>query len=187
MTTLTPNFALPYPDALDEPCEFAQDWCAFTDAVNAIANRFQATVNRTTPVIPMARMTLTTPVTLADGSILPFDSVSVNTAGWIDFDNSATNIVTDRAGVFVAVADATFATLDVGIHRMQLGINSGIPIIDGILDYGFGPIAMNVSHIVALNAPFTHNVRVAHNNVGSPITINKASFSVWWHADTATP
>lgn len=39
---VTANFALPYPGALDEPCDFAQDWCAFTDATSTVLAGLQA-------------------------------------------------------------------------------------------------------------------------------------------------
>lgn len=186
MTLFTPNFALPYPDALDEPCDFAIDWCAFTAAVNTVATRFETTINRTVPTIPMAKMTLTTPVTLLDGSLIPFDAVSVNTAGWVDFDASNTDIVTDRAGYFVCVASATLATTGVAGRRMQISINSGPPVQDGQLDRATSAVGLCALHTVQLSASFAHNVRVAQNGTGT-VTVNHATFSVWWHADTATP
>lgn len=187
MTTFTPNFALPYPDALDAPCDFAEDWCAFTSAVNAVATRFEATVNRTVPTIPMARMELVTPVTLLDGSLIPFNSVSVNTAGWVDFDASATDIVTDRAGYFVCVADANISSTGVLGQQIAISINSGVPGGDGQTDRAVTAMGFCCAHIIAnLTTPLAHNVRVTRNSVGS-LTVLSASFSVWWHADTATP
>ena len=186
MTSFTPNFALPYPSALDEPCDFAEDWCAFTSAVNTIATRFETTVNRTVPIIPMARMTLTSPVTILSSGTIPFDSVSVNTAGWVDFDSSNTDIVTDRAGYFVMVAEALIQTTTVAGTGVQIAINTGVPTADGQLDRNTSSLGLCISNLVNLTSPIAHNVIVSRTGVGN-IQVNTASFSIWWHADTATP
>lgn len=186
MTTFTPNFNLPYPDALDEPCDFAQDWCAFTSAVNTVATRFENTINRTVPTIPMARMTLNTPVVIINSGVIPFDSVSVNTAGWVDFDASASDIVTDRAGFFVLTAAVLIDTTTVTGTGLSIQINTGIPNSDGQLDRFLSSVGLCTTNIVQLDSPIAHNVRVSRTGTGN-IRVNNATFSVWWHADTATP
>lgn len=99
MTAYTPNLNLPYPDASDAPCDFAEDWCGFTDAVQVVLDRFEATANRTNPVIPMAYM-LRTGVSsvIAQEQLIPFTDVLVDTAGWIDFDVNSTIISPDIGG-----------------------------------------------------------------------------------------
>jgi len=186
MTLFTPNFGLPYPDALDEPCDFAVDWCAFTDAVNVVATRFETTVNRTVPTIPMARMTLTTPVTIPNTALIPFDSVSVNTAGWIDFDTSNTDITPDRAGFFVLNANALLnTTLSLGVDfALQFGSVSSLQ--DNQIDRATSSVGLTLARVQQLTTLFPFNVRVQRSTAGN-VTINAASFSVWWHADTATP
>src|SRR5688572_5282869 len=186
MTSFTPNFNLPYPSALDEPCDFAEDWCAFTDAVNAVATRFETTINGTTPVIPMARMTLTSPVAIVNGGLIPFDSVSVNTANWIDFDASNTDIVPDRAGFFVCVTQALFQTTGVLGNVFTLQIDTFTSTNDNQIDRATSSVGLNTTHMVQMTTPFALNVRV-QRTVAGILTINAASFSVWWHADTATP
>lgn len=186
MTLFTPNFALPYPDALDAPCDFAQDWCAFTDAVNAVATRFENTINRTVPVIPMARMTLTTPVTILNGGDIPFDSVSVNTAGWIDFDASNTTINPDRAGYFVINANALVDTTTLLGTVITVRIDGSSTYQDNQIDRFLSSIGNTTARIINIATPFPISVEIARSTVGN-LTINAASFTVWWHADTATP
>lgn len=186
MTAFTPNFALPYPTALDQPCDFAEQWCEFTDAANVVATRFETTVNRTVPLIPMARMTLTTPVSILNGGLVPFDSVSVNTAGWVDFDNSNTDITPDRAGFFVLNANALVqSTLSLGtVLTLELPAVSNFQ--DNQIDRATSSVGLTVARIRQLTTPFPLNIKISRSTVGN-LQINAASFSVWWHADTATP
>lgn len=186
MTAFTPNFSLPYPTALDAPCDFAEQWCEFTDAVNAVTTRFQTTVDRTVPTIPMARMTLTTPITIVNGGTIPFDSVSVNTAGWIDFDASNTDIVPDRAGYFVMTAQALFQTTGVLGNVFSLQFNNFTTQQDNQIDRATSSVGLNLTSMRLVTTPFAFNVRVQRTIAGN-LTINAASFSLWWHADTATP
>lgn len=186
MTAFTPNFALPYPDALDEPCDFAQDWCGFTDAVNAVATRFENTINRTVPVIPMARMSLTVPITILNNGDIPFDSVNVNTANWIDFDASQTEIVPDRAGFFVVSANALVGTTTVLGTVITIKLDGSSLHTDNQIDRFSSSIGVTVSRIQQITTPAPLSVEIARSTAGS-LTINAASFSVWWHADTATP
>lgn len=186
MTAFTPNFNLPYPTALDEPCDFAQQWCEFTDAVNVVATRFETTVNRTVPAIPMARMTLTVPVVVLNGGLIQFDSVSVNTADWIDFDASNTDIVTDRAGYFVVTASVLVQTTGVAGTTLAISGNTGLAVSDGQLDRNTSSLGLCLSYVVNLTTPQAHNILVSRSGTGN-IQINAACFSVQWHADTATP
>lgn len=186
MTAFTPNFNLPYPSALDEPCDFAQQWCDFTAAVNTVATRFETTVNRTIPAIPMARMTLTVPITILTGGTIPFDSVSVNTAGWIDFDTSNTDIVTDRAGYFVVTASVLVQTTAVAGTVLSISGNTGLARNDSQLDRNTSSLGLCISYITNPTTPQAHNILVTRSGTGN-IQINAAVFSVAWHADTATP
>ncbi len=186
MTSFTPSFGLPYPSALDEPCDFAQQWCQFTAAVNAVATRYETTVNRTVPVIPMARMTLTVPVVILNGGLVPFDSVSVNTAGWVDFDASNTDVSPDRAGFFVLNANVLFqTTTSLGtILSMQIPAVSNFQ--DNQIDRNTSSVGLSCTQIRQYTTPFPINVQVSRSTPGN-LQINAASLSVWWHADTATP
>jgi len=84
MTATTTNFALPYPTALDRPCDFASQWCDFTDALQTVIDGFQTVIDRTNPVIPIARMMVTTPVDVASNGEIPFDTLSVDTADLVE-------------------------------------------------------------------------------------------------------
>lgn len=186
MTAFTPNFNLPYPDALNSPCEFAADWCAFTEAIDEVVTHFEATVSRTVPAIPMARMTLTTPVTILNGGDIPFDSVSVNTANWIDFDANNTEILPDRAGYFVVYANALVNTTGSLGTVVTLRLDGSSTYQDNQIDRFTSSIGLTASRVQQISTSFPISVEIGRSTVGD-LTINAASFSVWWHADTATP
>ncbi|HSJ76766.1 MAG TPA: hypothetical protein VK899_11420, partial [Gemmatimonadales bacterium] len=86
MTVLTPNFSLPVPGPLDAPCDFPQQWCDFTDGVQTVLDGFETMADRTNPVVPLAKMQLLNTVNLLETSTVPFDTLTLNNAGMVDFD-----------------------------------------------------------------------------------------------------
>ena len=188
MTTFTPLFSLPYPDALDGPCDFAQDWCAFTAATQGVLDRFQATIDRTVPAIPMARMTLSTPLTTVSGSLITFDAVSVNTAGWVDFDADPSGITVDRGGRFILVGNAAVASTGVA-NQLTLATSGGFNgASDTQKDRAAGNYCLNVSCIFTVSTVTTFGLTVSRGSVPTGnVTISAACISLWWHADGAAP
>lgn len=124
MPNFTPNFNLPYPAPTDAPCDFDEQWCDFTDAVTSVLDGFQATVDRTYPVVPVAAVVrrnfedVTTPTPIPSSEslsgffVLPTDTVLVDTAGWIDPDLGPELIKVDIAAILTIVSAATFDTLN---------------------------------------------------------------------------
>src|SRR5688572_19508757 len=187
----TANFALPYPGALDEPCDFAQDWCAFTDAAGLVLDDFQALADRVYPVQPVAKMEITTSTIIARGSVVPFDSVVINNADYIDFDASNSTITVKRAGRFIAIFNAFVGTTGVANSRY-------------LVDFGFVPTSEDISEELDLaTSALTVNATAIYNSVLAPfdiyvvldssatavatLQIARAALSVFWHADRAAP
>lgn len=194
MTLFTPTFALPYPSATDAPCDFAEQWCEFTNAFNTVASAFQTTIDRTVPVVPLARMELTSPLPVVDGDNIRFDTLSVNTAAWVDFDADPAGITINQAGRFMAVATAHIQPSPV-VTGNYVGINisstSGIVGTSGsdqIRDRQLGVMGVSVSWLVTVTTPSRFAV-ICEQDGATLVqpTFNAATFAMWWHADTATP
>lgn len=192
MTAFTPNFGLPYPTASDEPCDFAEQWCAFTDAMQAVLDGFQSSADRSFPLIPIAQMRLTTPVTLTispQGNFapVPFDTVEVDTADWVDFDTSQSSMTINRAGRFMIVGNAALDPVNADNTIFLIRAVSGA--VDQRLDFGGDIDIGGVSAAVAvLTSPQTFELEVAESGSSNDsLTIFQATLTAYWIADGATP
>src|SRR5688500_14304081 len=94
----TPIFSLPYPGPSDAPCDFAEQWCDFTEAIDGVFTTFEAGIARTMPVIPLAIMRLTTVQLIPNLQRVPFDAVAADTAGMTDIASDPFHITITRAG-----------------------------------------------------------------------------------------
>lgn len=197
MPVLTPNFALPVPGALDEPCDFAQQWCDFTNSVQTVLDGFEAIADRTNPVVPLAKMQLTTTVVIAETSTVPFDTLTLNNANMIDFDSSNTTITIKRPGRFLALFNALFVASAASNTYFEAQIlptggtatNNRTPAIDDNFCFNnlinVGSTVSAVLHVVT--PPI--NIRTIVSVIGASenIRIDLASMSLFWFADRATP
>lgn len=186
----TANFALPYPGALDEPCDFAQDWCAFTDATQLVLDGFQATADRVYPVQPVAKMQVTTLTTITNDSIVPFDTVTFSNAGWIDFDASNTTITVKRPGRFVAAFNAFMTTSLVANSRFQtrFGLAPLSEPDSWELDLAASSVAFCANALYVSASPsFDVYIQLSNSSAVTTIEIIYASLSVYWHADRSAP
>lgn len=191
MTALTPNFALPYPTATDEPCDFAEQWCTFTDAMQTVLDRFQMSADRTSPLIPIAQMRLTAPVTLTitpQGQFapIPFDTVEVDTADWINFDSSQSSLTISRAGRFMLMGNAGLDPVNADNTLFSVRITGTT---DQRLDFGADiDIGGVTAAMVVTTSPQTFELEVAESGSSNDsLTIFQATFTAYWIADGATP
>jgi hypothetical protein len=186
LTATTTNFGLPYPTALDEPCDFAVQWCAFTDAVQTVIDGFQDVVDRTNPVIPIARLEVTTPVTIVAGSEIPFDSVTSDTASWVDFDADPRGVTINRAGRIVMVGSATCTSTGVNNNYLRLFISGDQ---DVVLDRtNYPTVGLNTAQTNVITTSVRRSLKVTRDDsTTANITVERATFSVFWFADRATP
>ncbi len=186
----TANFALPYPGALDEPCDFAQDWCAFTDAAQLVLSDFQASADRMYPVQPVAKMEITTNTFVVNNSIIPFDTVTFSNAGWIDFDASRTTITLNRPGRFIACFNAFMQTTFVANSRFQIKFGLA-PLSEQDsteLDLATTSVAFVGNALYNTTTPGTNiYIQLASTAAVANLEIQYASLSVYWHSDGAAP
>jgi len=182
----TTNFALPYPAALDAPCDFDTQWCDFTNAVQAVIDGFQLIADRTNPVIPIARMEVTTPVTILSGEEIPFDALTSDTAGWVDFDSDRSGVTINRAGRFALLGSATVTSTGVNNNYIRLFI---LLDQDVVLDRtSFTSVGLNTANVVVTTVPVRRSLKVSRDDSSNlTLTVQKATFSVFWFADRATP
>lgn len=189
MTLYTTNFAFPYPDGSNAPCDFDTDWCNFTNSVQALFDSYQAIVDRTIPVIPVARLLVTSNVTIANGAEVPFDTVSVDTAGWVDFDADQYGITTDRAGRFVAHAWARVSSTTLNNYiNLRIRYTGQVQNPDDNFNdqaQGVG-IAGCTAYLAALTTTTRWSLAIASAS-GSNVVVEAAEYNVMWHADRATP
>lgn len=190
MPSFTPNFALPYPNGTDAPCDFAQQWCDFSDAFQTQLDGFQAIIDRTIPVIPIARLELTVPYTAVALEPVRFDTLNIDTANWVDFDADPTTIRVDRGGIFVVVASAEIVTV-VGTNTYSMTMQS-IP-LGTIRDEQQKAAAaqgqsagFSLGALVTVTTPSTFGLYVNNNNLIN-VTLTRAALTVFWHADRSTP
>lgn len=185
MPGYTSNFNLPYPVDTDDPCNFATQWCDFTTAVNAVLDGFQATINRTVPVVPAAGFiaTISTTYNSAVTNFLSYDSEPFDTADWIDFDADNTKISIDRSGVF-HLNGADIQQPDGGNSTWTLEFVGAGASPNKILDRGVvGQIVGNWNTSLTFSA-FPQQVQMLVSGPNSIFTITRAYFSAIWHADT---
>lgn len=192
MTVLTPNFSLPVPGPLDDPCDFAQQWCDFTDATQGVLDRFEAVANRTNPNIPIAKMELRNTVHLTTDSHIPFDTLTLNNAGMVDFDASNTTINIKRPGRFVAIANVLFVyqpatTLYFNMQILTSNVEAGA---DNNLNIGLINVGSCATALFYVTSFLPRSVRLqvgVVSGVSTTLSVDLASLSLFWFADGATP
>lgn len=191
MTAFTPNFNLPYPTALDDPCDFAEQWCDFTNAVTGVLDGFEEIADRTNPSTLIAKMELTNAVTLAGPSILSFDAVSVNNAGMVDFDVSRQRIRINRPGRFSAEAHVLFTGSGVANNQFTIRIDGNTMQDKTRAVEVASPIIgmMYTTPFELVSFPFTPvDVWIEVDAATAPTyVVTNASLAVYWFADRSAP
>lgn len=191
----TTIFHLPYPASTDDPCDFAEQWCDFTEAIDAVLDTFDAAIDRTVPVIPAAMMRLSDPAVVVDSSAIIFDTVIIDTAGWTDMDADPYHMTVDRTGRYT-----------VGVF---IFVNSQAAIPPGFLggwvlaeapDGSATTLASMEVVDVGVNFYLMSGYKAAHSLVaGTQLsaiftagnitnrTIQDAALFAFWHSDTERP
>lgn len=196
MPVFTPNFSLPVPDALDAPCDFPEQWCGFTNSVQAILDGFEAIADRTNPVVPLAKMELRNTVNLVETSNVPFDTLTLNNANMVDFDASNTTITIKRPGRFLVVFNALFVAPAASNTYFEAqitptgstSVNRTIAIDDNFCLNNLINVGSTLTAVMHVATP-PINVRVVAQIIGTSenMIIDLASFSLFWFADRGAP
>jgi hypothetical protein len=183
MPDMTANFSLPYPAPSDDPCLFAEQWCDFTDAIDAVIANFTLGADRAVPLIPAAMLRATITRAILPGNPIPFDEVVFDTAGMTDLDADPYHIFIRQPGRYTTAA--FFSKVSSGavnsVTTLQMENIQG-----HILDRGAGP-----AYYLPLYSPSQNFLTVGtevsieyFSGSNSPQDIDSAWMSVFWHADT---
>lgn len=196
MTASTTNFNLPYPDSTDAPCDFAQQWCEFTDAIDVIFDRFQATLDRTVPMIPITVMRVTEQIVSTVSYNIPYDTLVIDSAGWTAVDVDSTMISPDMAGVLSfhvsvlhAQAAAPGAAMVDPVDSTGTLTEPNLPFKDQ-MDMNTCPVGIPLELAVMFSngiwVPGFSGIRNQTLSTVSPFTLQQASYAIYWHADGGT-
>jgi len=190
MPSLTPNFNLPYPAPGDNPCDFAEQWCEFTDAITARMAVFQAGANRTIPLIPIAMLRVTSPVSVGGGNPIPFDTVTIDTAGMTNIDVDPYTITITRPGrysigawISMDTIGAPFVTAEISItvaphNDANAETTDRGAVGSGYFMTGYTPAS---SYVIGDKCRMSYN----YGSVNA-FPVNEAWMSVFWHADSGS-
>jgi hypothetical protein len=89
---------LPYPGPTDAPCDFDDQWCQFTSAIDAVFDRWESGLSRAYPAVPAAKMRQTQQVTVFNSTQILFSEVTLDTAGMTNMDADPYTITITRTG-----------------------------------------------------------------------------------------
>jgi hypothetical protein len=191
MPNNTVNFNLPYPASTDEPCDFAQQWCDFTTALDLVFDDFQAAIDRTIPVVPVAILKLTETTNVLNFSPIPFDTVVVDTAGMTDMDVDRFTITIQRPGRYTVAGGIIKPTAGAPVpNQTSIFVEPEFDAQSIVHDFGGGGGVLY--HLAAYWAVGTYQVgdkvRLSFS-VGSQnlFAISTAWLCAAWHSDTEVP
>jgi hypothetical protein len=188
VTSFTPVYGLEYPNALDAPCDFPEDWCTFVEDVDAVLDRFELGASRVLPAIPIAKVQVTTPVLVPEFQAIPFDTVSLDTAGWTDFDTNNKIITVSRTARYTVCAAVNVATQGTINSTWSMLVGGGFSSIVDALDRNSNDIGITMQSTGTLSQGAQLSLfMLAGVGIPAGYTVSFASLSVYWHADTERP
>lgn len=190
MTNNTANFNLPYPSSFDEPCDFAQQWCDFTAAIDGVFATFQSAIDRTIPVIPMAIMQQTAALSVNNNANIAFDTVLADTAGMTDIDVDPFHIIIRRPGRYTIAAaldkptvGAPFVTAFTSVFATPNGDAQVM-----LFDRGAGVQYFFNAYLPVQTYAAGDKIGLTYNMGGTgAFTITESWLAVMWHSDTEVP
>lgn len=193
MPSNTINFNLPYPNTFDAPCDFAEQWCDFTDAIEGVLDTFQAGIDRAIPVVPAALVRTKLTHNIVNGQPIPFNETVLDTAGMTDLDADPYRIRITRPGRYTIAAYMDKNTSTVANSQFSLFIDSttsppvGQQDIGGtwsILDRGVPLIYSLPAYSVISSLVAGAGVSIFFNTAAPGLnTIGQAWLCVFWHSD----
>lgn len=122
---------LPFPGPGDAPCDFDEDWCGFTGAIDALFDKWEAGLNRAYPAIPAAKMLLTEITPIQNFNPIPFTEVEFDTAAMTNMDGDPYGITCQRAGRYTLSA---FLSEDLASGGLGAQALLGIMIANSIIE-----------------------------------------------------
>lgn len=184
----TPLLALPYPGPDDPPCDFDEQWCQFTGAVDAVFDRWEAGLSRAYPAVPAAKLRQTVAGTVIFNSTqIAFSEVTLDTAGMTNLDADPYTITVPRTARytvcgFIEEADASGGAGAQSVLTVSFAGETNIILVLGAGTYRntvFWPVVSLPAGARIQLQPFLSGQNQR--------TIFEASLSVVWHSDVIRP
>ena len=189
MPNNTVNFNLPYPAGTDEPCDFAEQWCDFTEALDGVFDDFRAVLDRTNPVVPLAIVHQTIQRSVFDFGEIPFDTVTADTAAMTDLDADAYYITIKRPGRYTVAIGMSKPTTATALPRFTSifetpGFNAQATLLDrgAGLEYFLNGYRAVQTYAAGDKVGLSFTV-----GVSAAWTIDESWLAVIWHSDTEVP
>lgn len=190
MPSNTVNFNLPYPNGTDEPCDFAQQWCDFTEALDGVFDGFQAAVDRAMPVVPLAILQQTVTRTIPNLGSVQFDTVLADTAGMTDIDVDPFNITIRRPGRYTVAAMLAKSTVGAPFITAYTSVfvNPHVNAVADLLDRGAGVTYFFNPYYPVDTYAAGDKISLSFAVSAQPtIPIEESWLAVIWHSDTEVP
>lgn len=185
----TALMALPFPGPADAPCDFDDDWCEFTGAIDALFDRWESGLNRAYPAVPAAKMRQTELTTIFNSTQIAFSEVTLDTAGMTNMDADPYTITIPRTGrytlsAFIEEVDASGGAGAQSVLTIAAFFASEQNVI---LVLGAGTYR-NSTYWPVVSLPAGARVQLQPFLSGqNQRTIIEASLAVVWHSDVMRP
>ena len=187
---VTPLMGLPYPGPGDAPCDFDEQWCQFTGAIDAVFDKWEAGLSRAYPAIPAAKMLLTEITPIQNFNPIPFTEVEFDTAGMTQMDADPYGITCRRAGRYTVAAFLAEDTASGGAGAqaaLVISILGSFTEFSDILILGAGTYRENTYWPVMDLAEGDRLVLTTFLSSQPNRTARSAWLSVSWHSDVRRP
>lgn len=180
MPDFTPNFALPYPNASDQPCDFDEQWCDFTAALDSVFATLDTGLARVNPIIPIALVRQSQSVTVGSFIPVPFDTVVIDTAGMTDIDTDPFSITVTRPGRYTISSYLEMPDPTMALNAELALLMSGSQWANAEIIYR-GNIQYRLNAYSAVESPGT-KIQLRFNTGGTDI-VATCWWCVAWHSD----
>jgi hypothetical protein len=140
--------------------------------------------SRVVPAIPVAKVLVTEPVLVPEFQAVPFDAVSIDTAGWTNFDTNNKIITVSRTARYTVTAAAIVSPQGVVNSTWAVQVNAGVFQFVEALDrnsFDVGIVAQATGLITA--GTQVSMFMLAGVAIPAGYTMQRASLAIYWHAD----
>lgn len=188
MPNTTVNFGLPYPAPSDDPCDFAQQWCEFTGAINDIMTTFQSGIDRAIPVVPAALIRSSIVRSVVNLHDIPFNEVVLDTAAMTDLDADPFHITITRPGRYTIGGYIEKPSSGVVNAQLTLQTSIGDPQWQ-ILDRAGGLTYSIPTYIPVRTLAAGTQIALVYDTslFAGAENIDVAWLCAFWHSDTEAP
>jgi hypothetical protein len=187
----TASMGFPYPASTDAPCDFDEQWCEFTGAIDGVFDKWESGLNRAYPAIPAALLRQTELTTIINFNPIPFSEVVLDTAGMTNLDADPYGIVIPRAGrysIFAAIEENDTSG-GAGAQSSLLVSSTDFNISESniLLVLGAGLYRNNVSAPVLTMTEGMRITLTVFLSGQATRTAPEISLGVYWHSDVVRP